>query len=141
MPAFLDSNIVLYALSDDDYKSGIANRLLASKPCLSTQVINECSHVLRRKLRWSPARIAAELEIVIGLVRLENVDIAQVRLAWMLSERYGFSHYDSLIIASALAADCSTLYSEDLQHGQRIENRLVITNPFTPPDDNLDGGH
>ena len=44
--------------------------------------------------------------------------------------RYGFSFYDSLIVAAALEAGCTRLYSEDLQHGQRIQ-RLTILNPFT----------
>jgi len=47
-----------------------------------------------------------------------------------IAERYGFSFYDSLIVGAALLADCPTLYSEDLQHGQKIENRMVIANPF-----------
>jgi predicted nucleic acid-binding protein len=45
-------------------------------------------------------------------------------------ERYRFSFYDSLIIATALEASCTTLYSEDMQHGQLIENKLLIINPF-----------
>jgi predicted nucleic acid-binding protein len=47
-----------------------------------------------------------------------------------LSERYGFSHYDSLIVAAALEAGCTDLYSEDMQNGQEIGNRLRIINPF-----------
>ena len=43
--------------------------------------------------------------------------------------RYQYSFYDSLIIAAALEAGCKTLYSEDMQHGQRIE-QLIIKNPF-----------
>ena len=43
--------------------------------------------------------------------------------------RYGFSFYDSLIVAAALEAGCTTLYSEDMQDGQRIEG-LTIRNPF-----------
>jgi len=82
--AFLDSNIVLYALSDDDSKRRIANQLLLSEPCISTQVVNECSHVLRRKLLWTPARVAAELEIILSVVKLQNVGIDQIRSAWTL---------------------------------------------------------
>ena len=45
-------------------------------------------------------------------------------------ERYRFSWFDSLIVATALEAGCETLFTEDLQHGQVIENRLTIFNPF-----------
>ena len=47
-----------------------------------------------------------------------------------IKSRYLYSFYDSLIIAAALEADCKTLYSEDMQHGQRIE-QLIIKNPFS----------
>ena len=130
MPVFLDSNIVLYALGSDISKRIAAAALLAQKPCISTQVINECSHVLRRKRHYSPEDVNRELSAVIKAVRLVDVGIREIRIAWTVAARYGFSHYDSLIIAAALTAGCSTLYSEDLQHGQVIDARLTISNPF-----------
>ena len=131
MSVFLDSNILLYALGDDEAKRIPAGALLAAGPHISTQVINECSHVLRRKLQWSPAKVATELSVILGLVCLEEVRMEQIRSAWTLAERYGFGHYDSLIVASALSAGCVTLYTEDLQHGQLIEGRLTLVNPFS----------
>ena len=130
MDCFLDSNIVLYAYGDDDLKRGIAKGLLADYPKISVQVINECSHIMRRKLFWKPDKIAEELELLLVLVRLQPVDIRHIRLAWKIAARYGFSHYDSLIVATALESGCERLYSEDLQHGQIIEERLRIVNPF-----------
>lgn len=130
MNSFLDSNIVLYAYGDHASKSRIANRLLAEYPCISTQVINECSHVMRRKLHWQPDKIAEEMEVLLVLVRLLAFDIRHIRLAWQIAARYGFSHFDSLIIATALEARCEQLFSEDLQHGQIIEDRLRIVNSF-----------
>ncbi len=53
-----------------------------------------------------------------------------VAQALNISQQYGFSYYASLIIASALEADCKTLYTEDLQHNQLIEGKLRIINPF-----------
>jgi predicted nucleic acid-binding protein len=44
--------------------------------------------------------------------------------------RHGFHIYDALIIVSALEAGCRTLYSEDLQSGQVVGDRLTIRNPF-----------
>ncbi len=55
-----------------------------------------------------------------------------VETAWMLLDRYRFSYFDSLILTSALAANCQILYSEDLQHGQVIDGRLTIISPFLP---------
>ena len=58
MSVFIDSNIVLYALGDDESKRAVAVKLLADWPTISTQVINECSHVLRRKFKMSPVQVA-----------------------------------------------------------------------------------
>jgi len=52
--------------------------------------------------------------------------------ALIIKERYQFSFYDSLIIASAIEADCDILYSEDMQHKQIIDEQLQILNPFSP---------
>jgi predicted nucleic acid-binding protein len=48
-----------------------------------------------------------------------------------LSQRYQLLHWDSLIIAAALQANCAVLYSEDLQSGMVIDQRLTIINPFS----------
>lgn len=127
---FLDTNIVLYALSSEIGKRVIAANLLAQKPIISTQVINECSHVLRRKQKYSPEEVNRELSAVVKAVILVDVGINEIRSAWSIASRYEFSHFDSLIIATALAANCSVLYSEDLQHGHVIDSRLTICNPF-----------
>lgn len=128
--AFVDSNIVLYALDADLRKRDIAWNLLFSKPCISLQVLNECSNVLSRKRQWAIEDIATTLDKVLRFVNVEPSDIATVRSAWVLQARYQFSYFDSLILSVALAAGCTTLYSEDMQHGQVIDGRLTITNPF-----------
>jgi predicted nucleic acid-binding protein len=50
--------------------------------------------------------------------------------ALVITERYGYSIFDSMIIASALDAGCAILYTEDMHHEQQIENKLTIINPF-----------
>jgi predicted nucleic acid-binding protein len=47
-----------------------------------------------------------------------------------LSERYGFSIYDSMILASALLAGCTVLLKEDLQDGQSVDGGVTLRNPF-----------
>lgn len=47
-----------------------------------------------------------------------------------IGEITGFSHFDSLMLATAIEAECSIFYSEDLQHNQVIEKKLTILNPF-----------
>ena len=134
MQVFLDSNIVLYALGNDLSKRVVADSLLAQKPVISTQVINECSHVLRRKRQYTPEDVSRELSAVIKAVTLVDVGIYEIRSAWVIASRYRFSHYDSLIIAAALTSGCSILFSEDLQHEQIIDSQLTIRNPFLDAD-------
>ena len=50
--------------------------------------------------------------------------------AFRLSERYGFSHWDALILAAAIRHGCGVVLSEDMQHGQNIVGNLRIDNPF-----------
>lgn len=63
--------------------------------------------------------------------RVEIVTPITMQRALNIVGRYGFSWFDSLIVATALDAGCDTLYTEDLQHGQVIEGKLTVTNPFS----------
>jgi predicted nucleic acid-binding protein len=47
-----------------------------------------------------------------------------------LAERYGFSTWDAMIVASALLAGCDVLWTEDLQDGMEIAGGLMVRNPF-----------
>jgi predicted nucleic acid-binding protein len=60
-----------------------------------------------------------------------TIDIHETGL--VLAERYGLSTYDAMIAASALHADCDTLWSEDMQDGIMLDHRLRIVNPFRAP--------
>jgi predicted nucleic acid-binding protein len=53
----------------------------------------------------------------------------EIDIAFHIMDRWKFSFYDSLIISAALHANCAILFTEDLQHGQKVQN-LKITNPF-----------
>ena len=83
-----------------------------------------------RKLNLSYAEIRDFLTTVRAMIAVVSLRVETHELALALAERYGFSFYDSLIMASALQSGCQTLYSEDLQDGQIIEQRLVVRNPF-----------
>jgi len=51
-------------------------------------------------------------------------------LAKNIIDKYNYQIFDSIIIASALEANCGILYSEDMQHGMKIDRKLSIINPF-----------
>ena len=127
---FVDTNTVIYSLGEDATKRKKALAVLARKPVISIQVLNETANTMRRKLNFDLPAIRHFLLDLMRESRMHPITPATVLAALTVAERYGFSHYDSLIVATALEAGCSTLYSEDMQHGQLIDNRLTIINPF-----------
>jgi predicted nucleic acid-binding protein len=65
-----------------------------------------------------------------AVCEIEPLTVEAHDLGLQIAQGYGLSFYDAMIVASALRAGCSTLYSEDLQDGQVIEKQLTIRNPF-----------
>ena len=70
---------------------------------------------------------------LIDTCALKLIDETTLVLAFEISVQFQYSHWDSLIISSALQNNCKILYSEDLQNGQLIRNKLTIVNPFLNP--------
>jgi predicted nucleic acid-binding protein len=62
--------------------------------------------------------------------QIQPVSLSTIKLAHRLIQRYDFQLFDSIIVASALEAECDVLYSEDLHHGLVAEDKLTILNPF-----------
>lgn len=133
MPAkvFIDTNIVIYALGQNSTKTTQAAALFAQYPTISTQVLSETANVALRKLALPLAETRKLLTTLESMCRVEMIASACLHRALDITERYGFSWYDSLIVATALEAGCDTLYTEDMQHGQVINGTLTITNPFS----------
>jgi predicted nucleic acid-binding protein len=127
---FFDTNVLLYLLSADTVKADRAEELLAIGGTVSVQVLNEFVSVASRKLHMTWPEIREVLTQVRAVCLVEAMSVDTHERAMQVAERHGFSIYDALIISAALLAGCSTLYSEDMQHGQVIERQLTIRNPF-----------
>lgn len=128
--AFFDTNIVLYAFRRDDTRGQVAEALLAAGGALSVQVLNEFVAVARRKLDKSWDEIRSALDILrVFCPEPVPLMIETHERAVHIAQRYGYSIFDSLIIAAALHSGANTLYSEDMQDGQTIDG-LTIRNPF-----------
>lgn len=127
---FLDTNIALYTMGQDTSKRLIARELVAKLPFVSAQVVNGCVNVCLRKLNFSRERAYAFADLLMQKANVLPVDESVIRKSAELALRYQLSNWDALIVAAALLADCDTLYSEDMQHGQLIDERLRILNPF-----------
>ena len=128
---FLDTNILLYLLSGDRVKADRAEALIAAGGVISVQVLNEFASVASRKLRLPWAEIREILDTVRRLCRVEPIRVETHDRGLSLAQRYGFSVYDSMILAAALLAGCKVLYTEDLQDGQEIDGQLTVRNPFS----------
>ncbi|MDD5089966.1 MAG: PIN domain-containing protein [Candidatus Wallbacteria bacterium] len=130
--AFLDTNILIYYVSSDPAKKTLARQIVLSNPDLvvSSQVIGEFVSVCKRKGIFPDQdtyRLAGEFMNLFTFVTIEKTTL---EASFGISRKYGYSFYDSLILSTALENACSTLFTEDLQHGQQIEGSLKIVNPF-----------
>jgi predicted nucleic acid-binding protein len=129
---FIDTNVLVYSYSfTEPSKQSIAQNLVfTGNAFISTQVLQELSNILNKKFKidWHQiTNVLAECQ--------QNFNVylnlpSTVSQACLIADKYKYSFYDSLIIAAALQTNCTTLYSEDLQHGQLIDETLKIFNPF-----------
>jgi predicted nucleic acid-binding protein len=127
---FFDTNVLLYLAFDKQDKSDRVECLIAEGGTISVQVLNEIANVARRRMRLSWPKTNGLLGLLRALLQVVPVTIETHEAALALAERYGFSTYDAMIVASAILCGCETLWSEDMQHGMAIEDRLRIVNPF-----------
>lgn len=128
--SFLDTNIIIYSLGKDIEKRKQSIELISCHPFISAQVLNETANTLIRKFSMP----INDIKVIIKRLTIEcKVKPLTEKIhfsALTIKERYQFSFYDSLIIASALESGCDILYSEDMQHKQVIDGQLQIINPF-----------
>lgn len=127
---FLDTNVLLYLLSDDTAKADRAEEIVAAGATVSVQVLNEFASVALRKLRMNAAEVREALEPILAICTIVPLTLSLHQRGLALAGRYRLSLYDALIAAAALDAGCTTLYTEDLQHGQLIDGTLRVNNPF-----------
>lgn len=133
MRPFVDTNVVVYALTDQDpRKQAVAQRLLAergaARPSLSTQVLAETFAVLTRKQRWAADDALAAVTLLRRLRVVALTPENQIE-ALRLAVDHRLSGWDAMVVQAALQAGCDTLLSEDLQAGRRFGG-LEVVNPF-----------
>ena len=129
---FLDSNILVYSYSNSEIqKQEIARQLIgASNTFISTQVLQELCNIVTRKFKFTYDEAAIAVKESCQNNNLHINTEETLLQACQIAGKYRFSLYDSLIVAAALESRCNVLYSEDLHHGQVIEGKLTVKNPF-----------
>ena len=129
---FIDTNVLIYAYSETEpYKKDITLTILESYYIVfSIQVINEIIWVMNKKYKIDFKSLQALSDIFWQKFDVTLLQKSSIDKALSIAQRYKYSYWDSLIIASALENECKILYTEDMQDGQIIEEKLKIENPF-----------
>jgi len=129
---FLDTNVFVYTQSKGEQdKRNIALNTIEKYDCYtSTQVFNEVSNVMIKKLKMPISEVKQIIVAINDRCMVSIITHESVQKALDLKEIYGYSYYDSLILAAAVLSGCDYIFSEDLQDGQIIENKIEIVNVF-----------
>jgi predicted nucleic acid-binding protein len=127
---FLDSNVLLYAIRLESEKAPKSlSLILTGNAVVSAQVLNEFFNVASKKYRMSPAEITGVLQPIKSVCTVVPLTIETHERAAEIFGQTNFGIYDCNIIAAAELAGCDVLYTEDMNHGQRV-GRVTILNPF-----------
>ncbi len=118
-----------FFIDKDIDKQGIAAKIVHNSHTISTQVLNEVSNNMPKKLSFSNGEIAKFISSSYVKYNIVNFSKEVFIHASKIRDENNISYYDSLILASAMESDCTVLYSEDMHHKQKIGS-LTIINPF-----------
>ncbi|MBN3925317.1 PIN domain-containing protein [Nostoc sp. NMS4] len=136
---FIDTNVWLYRLFDDkkievgerERKRNIAISITSNEGIvISTQVVNEVSANLLKKAAFNEEQIKAMIQSLYRRCTVVDFSLSILKSASDIRNRYNFSFWDGLIVACALSAEATILYSEDMQDGLVLPGQLEIVNPF-----------
>ena len=134
---FLDTNVLVYAVDEADLaKQQIAAALvreaiLSGRGIISIQVVQEFLNVARRKFKqpMTIEQCRGHIRNVLEPLCAYFPSISTMDRALLVIDETGYHFYDALIVTAAIESGCRTLYSEDLQHGRKVQG-LTILNPF-----------
>ncbi|HEY9864067.1 MAG TPA: PIN domain-containing protein [Candidatus Obscuribacterales bacterium] len=130
----LDTNLWVYLYSQNSQNKSVKVRELVNNNftsiIISTQILGEFYNVMiKKKLKPKDEAKQIILEMVTNFTIVE-IDVLKVITALDINSKYGYTYWDSLVLATALQQNCNILYSEDMQANQLIEQKTIIINPF-----------
>lgn len=138
VPRFVDTNVLLYAISTDPEESSkraTAEALFDARDLvLSTQVLGEFYVQATRSTRLSRLTHGQATAIIASMTRypIQPVTYGIVEAALAARERHQISYWDAAIVEAARAAGCASVLSEDLADGRDYDG-VAVVNPFTRP--------
>ena len=129
---FLDTNILVYLYSTtESQKRNTSISILRDYACTtSTQALNEFCNVFIKKYQTPNDKLKQAVANITKICRVQIVTEEIIYTALDINNKYGFSYFDCLMLASALSSNCETLLTEDMASGQIIEGKLEIVNPY-----------
>ena len=136
MSAFVDTNILLYAVStaaDEATKSSTAIAILDREDLvLSAQVLQEFYAQATRPTRPDALSHDVAVALIESWLRFSVVETTVQLILDALSSarRWRISFWDAAIVEAARAGGCSTLLTEDLQSGMNFAG-VTVDNPFS----------
>jgi len=126
---FFDTNVLLY-LTDSRENIRLTSRgLIKAGGIVSVQVLNEATRVLRRKFSFTWEQVDGFLASVKAKCEVVPLTLETHENALAYAQRYQLGIYDANIVAAAVLAGCTTLYSEDMRSGMVVDG-LTIRNPY-----------
>ena len=131
---FIDTNVWLYSFIQfqDVAKTESAKGII--KQCsivISTQVVNEICVNLIRKVGFSEEKIRDLVESLYSKYAVFELSQDVLLKASEIRGNHNFSFWDSIVVASAYECEADYLLSEDMQDGFKLQDRLIIVNPFS----------
>ena len=135
MAVFFDTNVLIYSISRDPAEAVKRERAITllerEDGSLSIQVLQEFYTQATRATRMHRLAHEMAVDLITGWTRfpVQELNLTVLNDALKITLRYGFSYWDSAIIAAARALGCREVFTEDMRDGQHVEN-IVIVNPF-----------
>jgi predicted nucleic acid-binding protein len=130
----LDTNLWVYLYAKDPPDKSVKVRELVNHNftaiIISTQILGELYNVLLKKKFTSKDEAKQIILEMVTNFPIVEIDVLKVMTALEINSTYGYSYWDSLVVATALQHNCDILYSEDMQANQIIEKKTRIVNPF-----------
>ena len=127
---FFDTNIIVYFASESDPKAHISAQLLKAGGVVSVQVLNEFTRVGLRKRRLTFVEIHKTIDAVRAVCKVVALTLETHERGLAYAERYKLGVFDAMIVAAAVLAGCTTLYTEDMHDGLVIDG-VTMRNPFS----------
>jgi predicted nucleic acid-binding protein len=143
-PVFVDTNVLVYSRDPSHpekhqrARGWLAHLWPTHRGRLSFQILNEYYAIVTGKLKpgLRPEDARADVRALLAW-QPQPVNGDVLVGAWEAQDSYGFSLWDSLVVAAAQATGSRYLLTEDLQHGQDLDG-LIVLNPFRATPDEAD---